>query len=251
MNGNFKVKSLAKALNILECFNLQERELGITEISKRLGLYKSNVYNIVSTLEQKGYLEKNEQNNRYHLGFKILELSYIINSNLGIHKVVKPIMQALANQVKETVYFVEPKDGKIIYLDGAYPVSAYAVRAMLGENAEMYCTSLGKAILAFLPPGEAARALGQQSMKPYTANTITDMEKLTIELDRIRQQGYSVDNMEHEHGIRCVGVPVFDHEGKLRGAISISGPSPRLDNNVIKDYARRLTIVAQQISILL
>jgi DNA-binding IclR family transcriptional regulator len=249
MHHEPKVKSLAKALSILECFTLQKPELGLTEISNQLGLYKSNVHNIVSTFEQKGYIERNEQNNKYHLGFKILELSYIINSNLGIHKVVTPFMQTLSDEVKETVYFAVPKDGKIIYLDGAYPASSYVVRAMEGESAEMYCTSLGKVILAFLPPPEAARALGRQSMKSYTTNTITDIAALALELDRIRQQGYSIDRMEHEHGICCVGVPVFDHNGKLVGAMSISGPSPRFGDGIIKDYARRLTIAAQQISV--
>lgn len=244
-----KVKSLAKALNVLECFTLQTPELGITEISNRLGLYKSNVHSIVSTFEQRGYLERNDQTNKYRLSFKILELSYVVNSNLGLHKIVMPFMQSLSDEVNETVYFAVPKDGAIIYLDGAYPATSFAMRAMAGEKAEMYCTSLGKAILAFLPANEAARALSKQSMLRYTSTTITDIETLSKELDVIRRRGYSIDNMEHEFGIRCVGVPIFNHEGVLAGAMSISGPSPRLEDPVIEEYARKLIMIAQQISV--
>ncbi len=244
-----KVKSLAKALRVLECFTAKTPELGITEISDQLGLCKSNVHNIVSTFEQSGYLERDERTSKYRLGLKVLELSYIINFNLGLHKVLKPFMQALADEVGETVFFAIPNEGRIIYLEGAYPVSSLAVRSILGEQAEMYCTSLGKAILAFLPPGEASRAMSRQSLRSFTAQTITDIASLTRELDRIRRQGYSIDNMEHEHGVCCVGVPVFDRNGNLVGAMSITGPSPRFEKEAIQNYAAKLIMIAQQISV--
>lgn len=249
MYGEPKVKSLAKALDVLECFSREAPELGVTEISRRLNLNKSNVHNILTTFEQCGYIERNEEKNKYKLGLKILELSHIINSNLGLHKVVMPFMNSLADEVNETVYFAVPKEGKVIYLEGAYPPSVFSVRSMMGEKAEMYCTAIGKAILAFLPPNEAARALSRQSMAECTPNTITDIAALTHELDRIRAKGYSIDNMEHEHGIKCVGVPVFNRDGALAGGMSISGPSPRFDPDTVEAYARKLQILAQQISV--
>lgn len=243
------VKTLAKALSVLECFTRETPELGVTAISNRLGLHKSNVHNILSTFEHCGYIERNEQGGKYRLGYKILELSHVINLNLGLHKVVVPFMKALADEVGETVYFAVPKDEMIIYLDGAYPSSSFAIRSMMGEKAEMYCTSLGKAMLAFLPPDKAAIAINRQSMAAFTDTTITDVMALIQELDSVRVRGYSIDNMEHELGIRCVGVPVFSRDGALVGALSISGPSPRITDEAIERYALRLKTIAQQISV--
>ncbi len=248
MNDEIKVKSLKKALDILDCFTARTPELGITEISTQLNLYKSNVHNIIQTFEQCGYIEKNPDNNKYRLGMKILELSYIINTSLGIHKIVHPYMSSLSNELNEVIYFAIPKDNHILYLEGTYPSSSYSARSMIGETAEMYCTSLGKAILAFLPHQQQAEAISAQSMTAFTPNTISDPQKLMEELALVREQGYSVDNMEHEIGIRCVGVPVYRRDGNLLGAISISGPSPRITDDKIEVYARKLKECSAEIS---
>lgn len=249
MEEEVKVKSLQKALSVLECFTVKTPELGITELSEKLGLYKSNVHNLISTFEKCGYVEKNPVNNKYRLSFKILELAYVINSNLGLHGIIHPYMSSLSAEVNEVVYFALPKGGMIIYLEGAYPSSSYAARSMIGETAEMYCTSLGKAILAFLPPNEASIAINEQSMTVFTPNTIASHDALINELEVVRNRGYSIDNMEHEFGIKCVGVPVFRRNGTLLGAMSISGPSPRFDDQVIEAYASKLRRCSQQISL--
>lgn len=248
MNENVKVKSLKKALDILNCFSTQKPELGITEISEQLNLYKSNVHNIIQTFEQCGYVEKNPENNKYHLGMKILELSYIINSNLGIHKIFYPYMSSLSNELNEVLYFAVPQGNRILYLEGTYPTASYSARSMVGETAEMYCTSLGKAILAFLHPDQQEKVIYSQSMKAFTRNTIVDFNKLQEELSLVKKRGYSLDNMEHELGIRCIGVPVYRRDGSLIGAISISGPSPRITDDVIETYADKLKICSEEIS---
>lgn len=248
MNEDIKVKSLLKTLNILECFTPERPELGITEISEQLGLYKSNVHNILSTLMQCGYVEQNPVTNKYRLGLKILELAYVISSQLGLNRIVAPFMAELSREVGEVVYFGVPNNGQVVYLEAAYPGPFYPMRSMMGETAEMYCTAIGKAILAFLPSDKAEPALTLQSMKRYTAHTITERQMLTEELEAIRKQGYSIDNMEHEFGIRCVGAPVFNRAGILVGGLSISGPSLRFDGNTVEIYSQKLHMVASQIT---
>jgi DNA-binding IclR family transcriptional regulator len=248
MNNSIKVKSLYKALTILECFTTENPEVGITEISEKLDLNKSNVYNIISTFEYCGYIQKNPKSNKYQLGVRILELSRVINSHLGFGEVVNPVIKQLAEEINEVVYFAIPKDHKVLYIEGAYPSAFLHVRTMLGETAEMYCTSLGKAMLAFMPADISVRIIGKQSMTAFTPNTITERRVLINELNDIRKKGYSIDNMEHEFGIKCVGVPVFNREAELVGAISISGPSLRFNEQAISDYAGRLTACAQIIS---
>jgi len=249
MEEEAKVKTLRKSLDVLECFSVSAPELGISEISKQLGLYKSNVHNIVSTFEQCGYIERNPETGKYRLGMKILELAYIINSNLGLHNVIHLPMSALSVEVNEVVYFALPKDPCVIYLEGVYPVNSYSARSMVGVTAEMYCTSLGKAILAYLPPDRAIKAIDEQSMTRHTPNTITDRNVLLDELELTRRRGYSIDNMEHDYGIKCVGVPVFKRDGSLLGAMSISGPSLRFDDQTVEHFAEKLRAYSQKISL--
>lgn len=244
-----KVKTLAKAIKLLECFSIEEPELGVTELSEKLDLYKSNVHNILSTYQEYGYIEKNPKTNKYHLGYKILELSKVVNSHLGISSIVNPVIKELAEELNEVVYFAIPKGPKVLYIEGAYPKNVYSIRVMLGETAEMYCTALGKAMLANMPIADALPCIHAQSFTPFTDNTITTPNRLIQELELTRTRGYSMDNMEHEYGIKCVGVPIFNRNNQLIGAISVSGPSLRFDENAVKQFSDKLTSCALTVSL--
>ena len=240
-----KIKSLYKALMVLDCFQL-EYEMGVTQISERLGLYKSNVHDILTTLEVGGYVEKNPQTGKYHLGLHILELSHVITSAMGFRKTIYPHMQNLASELGETVYLGIPDGADVLYLDGAYPAQMLGPRAMLGDRAPMYCTSLGKAMLSYMPE-ERWNELVPEHLERFTNQTVVDREELFENLRQFRQMGYSVDNMEHEYGITCVGVAILGAHGEPAAAISISGPSPRFDDSHIQVYAVRLKSVADKL----
>lgn len=236
MPEEMKVKSLYKALRVLECFTADRPELGITEISGQLGLYKSNVHNIVDTFVKAGYLEQNPDNEKYRLGLKILELGSVISSQFNFRTAILPYMQELADHTNETVYLGIPSEGEVIYLDSATPKNLLNPRAMMGVKAPLYCTGIGKAMLAFLPE-EAVNAVIGKGLVPYTENTITDGSRLLEELRMVRARGYSTDNMEHEYGIKCIGMPVFNKKKQVTAGISISGPSLRFEEAKIQEYA--------------
>ncbi|WP_028553037.1 IclR family transcriptional regulator [Paenibacillus sp. UNC451MF] len=239
MSEEIKVKSLYKALRIMDCFTVNQPELGITEISEMLGLYKSNVHNIVDTFVKAGYLEQNPDNEKYRLGMKILELGHVISSRMNIRQIMLPFMQELADFTNETVYLGTPSEGEVIYLDSSSPKSQLSTRSMLGVKAPMYCTGIGKAMLAFLPE-EVLHTVVARGLKQHTDNTLTDPEKLKEELAAIRLRGYSIDNMEHEFGIKCIGMPILNTKRQVVAGISISGPSLRFEEDKIKEYAVKL-----------
>ena len=245
--ADVKVKSLAKAMRVLECF-MGCTELGVTEISEELGLYKSNVHDILSTFEALGYVDQNERTGKYHLGCRVLELSHALTSSMGFRKTTYPHMKRLAEEVGETVYLGVPDGFDVVYLDAAYPGHEYMTRAMLGDRAHMYCTGIGKAILSRMDEKNWAKLI-TEPLEPYTASTITDPEQLIQELRATRERGYAVDNMEHEHGIRCVGVPIVNNMGAVVAGMSISCPSPRLDDDKVQLYAQRLCEVAKMVGI--
>jgi DNA-binding IclR family transcriptional regulator len=246
MAEEIKVKSLYKALRIMDCFTVQSPELGITEISEHLGLYKSNVHNIVDTFVKAGYLEQNPENEKYRLGIKILELGNVISSNMNIRRTMLPYMQELADYTNETVYLGMPSDSEVIYLDSSSPKNQLSTRSMLGVKAPLYCTGIGKAMLAFMP-AETAGAVCAKGLKKYTDQTIAEPEALLAELAAIRSRGYSIDNMEHEYGIKCIGMPILNQKKQVVAGISVSGPSLRFDDDKIRDYATKLVGIVQSV----
>lgn len=246
MTDDIKVKSLYKALQILECFSVDTPELGITEISQQLGLYKSNVSNIVTTFVKAGYLEQNPENSKYRLGFKILQLSQIIASNISFRKMILPYMQEIADQTNEIVYLGVPYEGEVVYLDSCYPKNQLSTRSMLGVKAPLYCTGIGKAMLSHLTE-DVWQTVLSKGLKKYTENTITDADALIDDLLHTRERGYSIDRMEHEFGIKCVGIPLLNKKRQLVAGLSISGPSLRFDDDKIEEYATLLRSAARQI----
>lgn len=240
MDKNFpegvKVKSLYKAIQVLFYFTKGKEELGVTELAEMSGMLKSSVYNILSTFEVSGIVERNENNNKYHLGVRVLELSNQFYQNNDIRQVMKPFMQQIANQEEECMYLAVMRDTNVIYIDAAFPEAVTGGRNMTGVTAPSYCTGIGKAILAYAEEAVVERVIAQ-GLQPFTQHTILDGGKLKEELEQIRIREYAVDHMEHEHGVKCVAVPVRNKEGLVIGAYSISGPSPRFNAERIKKLA--------------
>lgn len=233
-----KVKSLYKAVQLLFYFSGEDKELGVTELAQRSGVLKSTVYNVLATYEACGIVERNPRTNKYRLGLKILELSNQFYRNSGIRQVMRPYMDELAAQSGECVYLAARQDRDIIYMDAAFPPGSVGGRNMVGVSAPSYCTGIGKAILAFEPEEVWERVIGVQGgLKAFTENTITDGEALKRELVTIRSRGYSIDNMEHEYGVKCVAAPVKNYEGRVLAAISISGPSLRFSEERVENLA--------------
>lgn len=234
-----KVKSLQKALEILNCFT-KKSSWGVTEICEQLDLNKSNVHNILTTFKAMGYLDQDDESGRYKLGLSVYSLCYSLGQNLSIGSVAAPYLQELADMAGERVYLAIPHEQEIIYVTSAYPkTSIDLMRPIMGEHAQMHCTGLGKAMLAYLPE-EKQRAYAARKLEAYTDYTITDGDALLKELREIRQRGYAIDNMEHEFGVKCVAVPVLGRNGQVVAGVSISGPSLRFYDERIQSLAKEL-----------
>jgi len=248
MEEDYKVKSLSKAMNVLECFLCSKTELGITEISKMLSVQKATIYNIVDTFLNLGYLVQNSETKKYSLSVKLLQYAYIINNHLGFRNFFLPYMDEIVNEINENVYLGIPHGGDVLYIEFRSPAGK-PMRNILGEHAPMYCTGLGKAMLAFLPGDEINKYISRPLAK-FTETTITDKKELLQELSSIRKRGYAVDNMEHEHGIICIGIPVFGNDGRIVAALSAAAPSLRFDHKtILKNIAimRRILAAVQNV----
>lgn len=218
-----KVKSLHKAMKVLECFSVSAPELGITQIANMLDINKSNVHSIVSTFLDMGYLERTE-NGKYCLGLKMLEYSFVVNEYLGYIRAIYDIINDISQKSGEIVFFGIPRQDKVLYLYVAHPLSRLQFmpyREILGETAPLYCTGIGRAILSHLPTEEWESRISRERRK-FTENTLCDYDDIVRELEKCKAQGYAIDNEEREIGLRCLGVPVFNINDRLVGGMSIS-----------------------------
>lgn len=238
--SEIKVKSLQKALKVLDCF-MEKQPLGVTEISEKLGLYKSNVYDILSTLTAMNYLSRSEESGKYYLGINLVRLGRAAADRNSFQNIVAPHLQKLSKEVGEIAYLTIPLGHQVYYLDTAFPTDSniHLSSALRNSTDNMNCTSSGKVMLAHMPE-EFVEEYLSMPMIPLTEYTITDPGQMREELVKIRLRGYAVDNQENAIGLRCVAVPILGRDGSVLGAMSLSGPSPRFTASRIELFATLL-----------
>ncbi len=241
------VKSVYKAVKIIDLIS-QEKSLTIPEIAKKLNLPKSSAYEIVITLLNSGILEKQHETNVYHLGSKLVEYGFRAQKNLEVRRIATPFLRELNEKLDETVHLTILDEDEVLYVECFESSKSLRTYSVIGVRAPLYCTAVGKAILAMKGKDEIEMIILKSSLKPYTENTITGRDNLFDELKKTAERGYSIDDVEHEEGVRCVGVPIFDFNGNVNASISISGPTQRITLERIPEIGEIAMEVAIKIS---
>jgi DNA-binding IclR family transcriptional regulator len=242
------VQTLERSLDILEVLAQAEEPLGVTEIGNRISLHKSTVHRILQTLCYRGYVDKEKESERYHLGIKIVELGIRFFNDLEIRKVASPYLSELAKSLDEVVNLILPDDGEVVYIDKTESSHVVSMQSKVGRRAPMHCTAVGKAILSTLSKEEILHILETKGMPEHTPYTITEPEKLLENLREIRESKIAVEYEENEIGIICLGTPVFDYSGRAIGAVSVSGPASRMQEKGIEKIGDALRRVGEDIS---
>jgi len=248
MNKQSYVKSIEKALKILNCFSEAEFELDLSKIVQKIHLPKTTVYRILSTLEKEGIISQNQENKKYRLGLRLFELGSLVFRKLKLREVALPLMEKLSEESGETVHLGILDKYEVISVEKADSSFSLRSNVYIGKRAPAYCIGVGKALLAFQPLDKIHLFLEQNKLKRYTQNTITDKGKLEKELEMVRKKGFALDNMEHEEGVRCVAAPIRNYEGKVIASISISGPSIRITEEKIPQFVLMVKETAKTIS---
>ncbi len=241
----YKIQVIERATDILRCF-LGNPVLGIADISRMVNLPKSTVFGIVDTLVSCEMLTRDPITNKYQLGLQIFLLSLSTNTNL--RTVVLPYLRRLVSDFGETANLVTHDDTHLIYLDKLESPHAMRICTTIGLRLPFYCSGVGRSMLAFMPEKNIELAISSYDYKPYTQNTIRDAATLREQLKTIRQQRYCLDDEEFESGIFCVGVPILTPRGYPMAGISVSGPKPRMTEDVQARIIASLLDYSQQIS---
>lgn len=242
------VQSVDRSLSILEVLSDYRDGLGVTDISEKVGLHKSTVYRLLSTLIYKDYVTQDKETNKYKITFKLFELGNKRIEKMDILSASKLYTKKLMESVNEVVHLVVREDNKIIYIDKVEANNTIRMASSIGKRSPMYCTSVGKAMLAYLPENEVKEIWHNSEIKKLTENTITDFEALKTELEIVKIKGYAVDNEENEKGVRCIGAPIFNRLNEIEGALSISGPTIRVTKDVVEEIAKEVIKYAKLIS---
>jgi DNA-binding IclR family transcriptional regulator len=219
-NGNLNL-SVIKALEILELLDA-EGPLGVTEIAKRLNLDKSSVFRALNTLKHKHYVGQDPDTLRYANSYKLFEMGHNVVRETGLTRTAYRFMRELAGEVTGAVS-LGVRDGlKVVYIDKIESEATMRVSMRIGQSLPLYCTGVGKALLAFLPEDTLGELLAQLTFEKNTPRTHGSAESLAADLKEVRRRGFGLDDEEHIPGLFCVAAPVFDGGGRPVAAISVS-----------------------------
>ena len=241
------VQSVERAINILEMFSEGKSELSVKEISERLDLSKSTVHGLISTLYVHKFLRQDPESSKYSLGLKLLKLGNLVKLNNAVIRISRPYLEDLVHKYEETVHLAIEDNMEVVYIDKIKGNREMVINSQIGKRNPMYCTGVGKCLLAFLEEDKIKRVLDNK-MERFTENTIIEKDEIESELEKIRTQEYAVDNEEFEIGLSCFAAPVKDYSGRVLAAISLSGASSRVSEKKSSRIINSIKEAAEAVS---
>lgn len=228
------VQSVDRALKIIEIVKDRPNGIGVTELSDILNVSKSTVHRLLMSLYKADFIQQNSENKKYFLGLRFIELGEIVSRELDIQELVHPFLQELGEVTDETAHLAIKNRNQIFYIDKIESSKTIRMFSNIGKRAPMYCTGIGKAVLAFLPENEIKQVLAETELIKYTDNTLTTKAEILQELAEIRDRGYAIDNEEHELKIKCAAAPILNYKKEVVAGISVASPVMRLDEEKFK-----------------
>lgn len=241
------INSVLKAIKIMKLFSPAQTRLSLAQISQQLDMPKSTAHNLLNTLLSEGYIEKVD-GDMYALGTAPLSLTQNIRVNVEFRDPAAPLLRKLADSTHESVYLTVKDGDHSLYIYAVESPRRLLARTAVGDRVPMHCTSVGKAVLSYLPQEEVRGIVGRVGLPRFTEATITDWDSLVQEMETTRNRGFSLDRSEVEPGIFCVGAPIFNARGRVFGSCSVSGTDPAIIQDRLPDLSQLVIYTAQQIS---
>lgn len=243
-----RLSSVGGALRLLKAFSAGEPELGITDLAQRLGLAKSTVHRLSTTLLAEGFLEQNPSNGRYRLGLSLFALGTLVRRRMDVSNEALASLHELRDRTGETVHLAVMDQADIMYLFNLETWQAIGMRSYLGVRKPAYCTSEGRAMLAFSPPAVLA-GIVQNTLPARTPKTVTDPAALLAMLVEVKAKGYALDDEESDEGMRGLAAPIRDAAGVVIAAIGLAGPVQRLTQKKLRSFAPSVVAAGRAISL--
>jgi DNA-binding IclR family transcriptional regulator len=247
--GGKTVPAIERAIRILEALARSQRGLTLSEISRRFGIPKSSTHHILGTLEAFGYLRKHELTGRCRLGLRFISLSRHAIEGLGIREESRPALLKLCRSAGLAVHLAVLDGDEAVIIEKIEALGAARVASWIGRRLALNCTSLGKSLIAHLPPQEIENRFRRRGAVRHNERTIAAVHRLCEELALVRRRGYAIDDEEDEIGVRCVGAPVIGRNGETVAAVSVAGSTEEIPRWRFEKLGRAVQRAAEEISL--
>lgn len=243
-----RIQSLDRGLQILEFIAQHDQPVRLAELSGLLGIEKSSAHRLAATLADRGYVRQDSETLGYVLCDKVFELASSLASHRNVQEYARKYLCRLARETGETAHLAVPGDKSVVLVDHEFGSNPVAVTTRWGSNEPLYCTALGKAILAGKSNAELKELLGPGRLKRYTKNTITSISELAKQCRQVEKEQVAFDLEEFNEGMNCLAGPIYDFRGQVVAAIGISGPVERVTDDTIKTLAECIRQCSQDLS---
>lgn len=242
------VQSAERIFQVMEML-AEHGEMGLMELSAALHLHKSTVHRLLMSLVYMGYARQDERTQKYMLSYKIVSMAGKVLERTDILQVAGPYMERLSDLSSEAVHLVQREGNNILYIYKLEAkVGTIRMVSHVGMVYPMYCSGVGKAIMATLPEEEVRKIWNESTIEQKTSKTITDYGRMCEALAKIRQDGYALDEEENEEGVRCIAACLYGYQKDVRYAFSISGPTSRMTRERVRELSADVLQVQKELS---
>src|SRR5438067_1986630 len=227
------VPALDRALDLLELLAASKSGMTLSELVGRSRLPKSSVHCLLITMERRGFLHRNVKSGRYLFRLRLFSVANMAISGLSLREQAQPFLKELMTSARLTVHMAILEDNEAVVVSKCEPPGIYRLATWIGKRMDVHCTSLGKAMIAYLPSERLDRIFKEHGLPRHNENTLCSSRRLREDLARTVRLGYAIDDEEDELGLRCIGAPVFDHENNVVASISVSGNTDQVQPSTI------------------
>jgi DNA-binding IclR family transcriptional regulator len=238
---------VANSIRVLTSFSGEEDEIAITTLAKRLGLAKSTVHRLASTLTSAGFLEQNRDTGRYRLGVALFELGALVRRRMDVANEARPHLRELLEKTGETVQLGIADHHSVLYVYEMESRRAIRMAAAVGARAPLHCTAVGKVLLAFQSE-DFIREVLDRGLTAFTGKTIIRREAVLALLDDVRSREYAIDDEESEPGLRAIAAPVRNHNGIVIAALGVAAPVQRMNKKTMQTTVPIVMAIAEAVS---
>lgn len=243
----YDITALQRGLRLLHLFSESPRGLTAKQVAGLSRLPVSTVHRFLSNLVSAHFLSC-DGDGSYHLGIACFAIGQAAVGQLDIRRLSLPYLQELNQQTRETIHLTLRHGLSAVYVEKLDSPEPLRIHSRIGAAVPLYCTAVGKVMLAYMPTEERDRVLPELNLKRLTPNTVGNLQELEAELYRVRKNGYACDLEEHEMHIRCLAAPIWDHAGSVQSSLSITAPMVRMPVTRIRQLAPLIQAAGRQIS---
>ncbi|HVN20513.1 MAG TPA: IclR family transcriptional regulator [Dongiaceae bacterium] len=244
---NYDITALQRGLRLLHLFSESPRGLTAKQVAASSRLPVSTVHRFLANLTTAGFLNRDAEG-IHHLGIACFSIGQAAVGQLDIRRLSLPYLRELNQQTRETIHLTVRHGTHAVYVEKLDSPEPVRIHSRIGSAVPLYCTAVGKVMLAYMPPAEQESILSQLDVKRLTPNTVGNLQELKTELYRVRKNGYACDLEEHELHIRCVAAPIWDHTGSVQSSVSITAPTLRMPVTRLRQLAPLIQAAGLKIS---